>query len=72
MREIGRQQLFSRIIPELVRTRLMCGTCTDPCRKDAVIDRFLLDRQFFQPIFEDPRFQICIPAPVLNPDSAAG
>lgn len=34
--------------PSLVR-----WTCTDSCRKDAIIDRFHLDRQDFQPILKD-------------------
>lgn len=69
---LGGSRCFSRVIPKLVGTDLLCGTGADLRRKDAIVERFHLDRQGFQPFFEGRRDHLWIIVPDRSiPDWAA-
>lgn len=54
---------FSRIISELVRADFLHWTFADSRRKDAIVERFDLDRHTFQPFFEDHSDHLSIVVP---------
>jgi hypothetical protein len=57
---------FSRIVSELVYVDLLDWTCADLRRKDAIMERFELDRQSFQPFLEGHSGYLSIIVPDLD------
>jgi hypothetical protein len=62
-RSVGPLKMPSRIVSELVRVGHLRWTWAVPNKKDAIVERFRLDRLKFEPFFEDhdDHFSIVVP-----------